>query len=201
MYLMSQSSVLLSHLSVWEYKDSHSHLFYPWYHRAWYITNWFNLSRDLNNAIVPFVHISVPTGPAWSINIRWTVAFISVLLNIPYRGVKRVRQMFGRLHLMLDFILYVYVCSLFCVCLYVKLVLQCSALTPALCQEGTPPPSGWGVGRIRAVFMFGDSQSGWCQECCTLTFSWVIDYWLPIKHWDCVSVSISTERTIIKFNS
>lgn len=56
----------------------------------WYITKWFNLSRNLNNAIVPFVRINVPTGPAWSINIRWIVAFISVCvaLKIPFRGVK-----------------------------------------------------------------------------------------------------------------
>lgn len=43
-------------------KHSHSHLFHPWYHRARYILNWFNLSRDLNNAIVPYVHGNVPTG-------------------------------------------------------------------------------------------------------------------------------------------
>lgn len=54
----------------------------------WYITNWFNLSRNLNNAIVPFVRINVPTGPAWSINVRWIVAFITAALRIPYRGVK-----------------------------------------------------------------------------------------------------------------
>ena len=79
--------VTISCVCLRKYKDSHSHLFHPWYHRAWYITNWFNLSRDLNNAIVPFVRINVPTGPAWSINVRWTVAFITVLLSIPYRGV------------------------------------------------------------------------------------------------------------------
>lgn len=54
----------------------------------WYITNWFNLSRNLNNAIVPFVRVNVPTGPAWSINVRWIVAFITAALRIPYRGVK-----------------------------------------------------------------------------------------------------------------
>lgn len=56
----------------------------------WYITNWFNLSRNLNNAIVPFVRVNVPTGPAWSISVRWIVAFISVTaaLRIPCRGVK-----------------------------------------------------------------------------------------------------------------
>lgn len=56
----------------------------------WYITNWFNLSRNLNNAIVPFVRVNVPTGPAWSISVRWIVAFISVAaaLRIPCMGVK-----------------------------------------------------------------------------------------------------------------
>lgn len=73
-----------SNSSVWK-AQIHIVVFYPRYQRPRCITDWFNLSGDLSNAIAPFVHINVPMGAAWSIKIRWAVTSISVPTVEPCR--------------------------------------------------------------------------------------------------------------------